>query len=256
MALTSIRGNHNTTLLLNQLKQAEDQYPELSKEEERAMIEKYRNDRDKLNYLLFMHNIKFIFNAAKKYQLKTVDFDGMVQDGMIGLGEACQRFDIDRGTKFITYAVPWVRKYILANFYGKNIEVEKNSISLQTPNEFAKSKSNSGKSCTLEDSVNELLDPSLFEENTSDKEISAHEKEDLCADLFDRIEQEGNLSANEIAAFKDVVMNQEKIRTVASKYGMTLSALTELKNNLLAKFKDILVNQYEIDSYADVSLTA
>ena len=75
-----IAGNQNTTLLLNQLKAAKDQYPNLSKDEERAIIKKYKKNRKELNRLLFMHNIKLVFNMAKKYMSKTNDFDGLVQD--------------------------------------------------------------------------------------------------------------------------------------------------------------------------------
>lgn len=42
------------------------------------MINKYRNDRDKLNYLLFMHNIRTVFNQAKFYMSRTDDYDSLV----------------------------------------------------------------------------------------------------------------------------------------------------------------------------------
>jgi DNA-directed RNA polymerase specialized sigma subunit len=60
----------------------------LSKTAERELIQKYRHNRTKLNKLLFMHNIEIVFNQAKKYMSKVEDFDALVQDGMIGLGEA------------------------------------------------------------------------------------------------------------------------------------------------------------------------
>ncbi len=39
--------------------------------------------------------------------------EDVVQEGMIGLLEAAQRFDETRGCQFSTYAVPWIRKYVL-----------------------------------------------------------------------------------------------------------------------------------------------
>ena len=77
------------------------------------MIAKYKGNREKLNELLVMHNIKFVFTVAKKYMSKTRDFDGLVQEGLKGLAEAAARFDIDRGNKFITYAGWWIRKFML-----------------------------------------------------------------------------------------------------------------------------------------------
>jgi len=254
MANLSIKGNQNTTDLLQKLKSSATQYPELTKEQEREMIEQYRHDREKLNKLLFMHNIRYVFNTAKKYSLKTNDFDGMVQDGMVGLGEACKRFDLDRGTKFITYAVPWVRKYILANFYGKNVEVEMNSISLQTPNMFAAQKANPGNEVTFEQTVNEYLDPSCVMEQTADVGLSAAEQADICNGLFAKLDEDTSLSATDKAVFKEVVFDQEKPRLVASKYGVTMHAVNQIKNTVLAKFKEILTSEYGITSYADLAL--
>ena len=53
-----IRGNQNTTKLINTLKAASIQYKCLTKDEEQKMIDKYKNNRPLLNNLLFMHNIK------------------------------------------------------------------------------------------------------------------------------------------------------------------------------------------------------
>ena len=124
------------------------------------MIDKYHDDRDTLNRLLFMHNIKAVFNQAKQYMSKVDDFDSLVQDGMMGLAEACKRFDIDKGVKFITYAMPWIRKYILANFYKKNIEIEKMSTSLDSP--IMQHKQSDGNDVSFENYVNDYFDPSCM----------------------------------------------------------------------------------------------
>jgi RNA polymerase sigma-32 factor len=36
----------------------------------------------------------------------------LIQEGNIGLVKAAQRYDPERGTRFITYAAPWIRAYI------------------------------------------------------------------------------------------------------------------------------------------------
>ena len=51
--------NVNTTKLINQIKTSQEQYPILSKEEERELIETYRNNREELNRRLCLHNIKW-----------------------------------------------------------------------------------------------------------------------------------------------------------------------------------------------------
>ena len=82
------------------------------------MIEKYKDDRDRLNHLLFMHNIRIVFNMAKTYMSKTNDYDSLVQNGMQGLAEAARRFKVDKNIKFCTYATIWVKKYMTMYYYS------------------------------------------------------------------------------------------------------------------------------------------
>ena len=231
-----IAGNQNATLLLNQLKAAKDQYPNLSKDEERAIIKKYKKNRKELNRLLFMHNIKLVFNMAKKYMSKTNDFDGLVQDGMIGLGEAVNRFDIKKNIKFCTYAYIWIKKYMTMNFYGKQVEIDKRSMSLDMPSLCA-SRSSSGNDVTLENYVNE----------------SANEQKEICKSLMDELEQDNSLSATDKAMFIDMFYNREKTRDIADKYGVTPADVNNVKGLVLSKFRDILNHTMNITSYSQLS---
>ena len=247
-----IKGNQNTTRLLNFLKQSTKQYPCLSKTEEQELIQKYRNNRTKLNKLLFMHNIKIVFNQAKKYMSKVEDFDALVQDGMIGLGEAVNRFDIDKDVKFITYAVPWVRKYMLMHFYGKTVELDKRSMSIDSPTLMSSVKSSAGNEVTFENYINEYLDPSTYNRKTIIDELSANELAGICQSLYNRMENDKSLSAIDKAVFTDMFQNHEKTRDIAEKYNIEMSDVSEIKHKILSKFKTILVNEYNISDVADV----
>ena len=247
-----IAGNQNTTLLLNQLKASKDQYPNLSKDEERAMIKKYKKNRKELNRLLFMHNIKLVFNMAKKYMSKTNDFDSLVQDGMIGLGEAVNRFDIKKNIKFCTYAYIWIKKYMTMNFYGKQVEIDKRSMSLDMPSLCA-SRSNSGNDVTLENYVNEYIEPTCNSVKTISEELSANEKKEICKSLMDELEQDNSLSATDKAMFIDMFYNREKTRDIADKYGVTPADVNNVKGLVLNKFRDILNHTMNITSYSQLS---
>ena len=247
-----ITGNQNTTLLLNQLKAAKDQYPNLSKDEEQAIIKKYKKNRKELNRLLFMHNIKLVFNMAKKYMSKTNDFDGLVQDGMIGLGEAVNRFDIKKNIKFCTYAYIWIKKYMTMNFYGKQVEIDKRSMSLDMPSLCA-SRSNSGNDVTLENYVNEYIEPTCNSVKTISEELSANEQKEICKSLMDELEQDNSLSSTDKAMFIDMFYNREKTRDIADKYGVTPADVNNVKGLVLSKFRDILNNTMNITSYSQLS---
>lgn len=65
---------------------------------------------------LLQANISFIQKQANKIWGQSgsgrIDVDDLVQEGCFGLIEAIDRFDPERGTKFLTYAVWWIRKFM------------------------------------------------------------------------------------------------------------------------------------------------
>jgi RNA polymerase primary sigma factor len=59
-------------------------------------------------------NLGFVVKVAAEYRNMGLPFEDLLGEGNVGLIEAARRFDADQGTKFITFAVWWVRKAILA----------------------------------------------------------------------------------------------------------------------------------------------
>lgn len=246
----TIQGNQNTTMLLNYLKNAEKQYPALDKKAERALIKKYKTDRDALNQLLFMHNVKMVFNIAKRYKGKTTDFDGMIQNGMVGLMEAAKRFDITKNIKFITYAYPWISKYVLSEFYVKNKEIDQNSCSLNQTMMF-KGKGNEDVG-EFEDCVNSYIDQSVAPISNIHDELSAHEQDSLVSTLLQSMQADNNLSSTDKLVFMDIFYNRERPSDIADKYDMTMHDVNEIKRKVLGKFKIELALDHNICSYSDV----
>lgn len=246
--LDIIKGNQNTTKLMQELKRSVKQYPCLNKAQELEMIEKNKNNPDKLRHLLFMHNIGLVFNTAKQYMSKTDDFDSMVQDGMVGLGEAVKRFDINKGIKFCTYATQWVRKYVLAKFYTRQYEQDKVTVSLDAPAPSVDDE----ESC-LADYVNEKIDPSELNchESVHDT-LSSDEKRDICSDLYNRLESDASLSSTEKAVFVDMFYNKERTRDIAEKFDISSDRVFEIRDKVLAKMRYVLQNEYRINSYTEI----
>ena len=247
----TIKENQNTTKLINQLKSSKCQYPTLDKKEERALIKKWRKDRDVLNQKLFMHNIRMVFEQAKRYKSKTADFDNMVQNGMVGLMEAARHFDIDKGIKFTTYAYMWVQKYILSEFYLKNKEVDQMSISLNESAVF-NNKSSNDSTAEVEDGINKYLDPSVMNIKTVHDELSSNEQAELVGKLLDSMNSDTSLSATDKNVFMDIFYNRERPSDIADKYDMTMHDVNEIKKKILAKFRNELKANYSIQSFADV----
>jgi RNA polymerase primary sigma factor len=68
----------------------------------------YKKARDKL----ITSNLRLVVSIAKKYANPDAALDDLIEYGNIGLITASERFDVDRGYKFSTYASWWVRQSI------------------------------------------------------------------------------------------------------------------------------------------------
>jgi RNA polymerase primary sigma factor len=61
---------------------------------------------------LVRHNLPFVITIAKKYMGQGARLDDLVQVGNLGLLKATENFDPEKGNRFVTYAVWWIRAYV------------------------------------------------------------------------------------------------------------------------------------------------
>jgi len=82
----------------------------LTQEEEKDLSERIRRGDSKAIEKLITANLRFVVSVANQYKNKGLDVQDLVSEGNIGLIRAAERFDAERGTRFVSYAVPFVRK--------------------------------------------------------------------------------------------------------------------------------------------------
>jgi len=84
----------------------------LSAEEERTLAQKIQQGDSRALNQLVEANLRFVVSIANQYKGKGLQMDDLVSEGNIGLMRAASRFDPDRGTRFVNFAVVHIRQQI------------------------------------------------------------------------------------------------------------------------------------------------
>jgi RNA polymerase primary sigma factor len=82
-------------------------------EEERELARRARTGDKEAAERLVTANLRFVISYVKKYQGRGLGLAELVCIGNEGLLKAVKKFDPDKGVKFISYAVWWIRQTVL-----------------------------------------------------------------------------------------------------------------------------------------------
>src|SRR5881409_320101 len=89
-------------------------YPLLTREEEHRLAVEYKEFGNiEAAYKLVTSNLRLVVMIAREYQRALRNLFDLIQEGNIGLMEAVKKFDPYRGIRFPSYAVWWIRAYII-----------------------------------------------------------------------------------------------------------------------------------------------
>ncbi len=93
--------------------------PLLTPEEEKKVSRAAKKGDQQALTRMVESNLRFVVSIAKGYRNRGLSFLDLINEGNLGLMKAARTFDPERGVRFVSYAVWWIRQSILAAILDK-----------------------------------------------------------------------------------------------------------------------------------------
>jgi RNA polymerase primary sigma factor len=97
---------------LGQLLAMSRRYPLLNKGQEVQLAKAIERGDLHAKERMINSNLRLVVSVARRYQGHGLDMNDLVQEGMLGLIRAVEKFDYRKGFKFSTYGTLWIRQAI------------------------------------------------------------------------------------------------------------------------------------------------
>lgn len=121
--LDSTLGNNNdiSTLYMKEV----NKIPLLTREEEIELAKKVADGDGEAKEKFIKSNLRLVFLVANRYAMCRVPFLDLVQEGNIGLMKAVNKYDVNMGVRFASYAIYWINREIFnyIAYNGKNVKI-------------------------------------------------------------------------------------------------------------------------------------
>src|SRR4029450_3435912 len=122
---TYINGDlaHATTDALQLFLNEMARYPLLTAEEEVELAKRIERGDKAAKDRMINSTLRLVVPIAKKYQGHGLSLLDLIQEGIIGLIRAVEKFDWRKGFKFSTYATWWIRQAVQRGVANKSREI-------------------------------------------------------------------------------------------------------------------------------------
>ena len=104
--------------------------PMLSRAEEEELGTALMRDEPTARRRLVEANLRFVVHVAREYTGMGLPLEDLIAEGHVGLIEAAERYDPERGVRFISFAVWWVRRAIrqALTWHGRLVRLPENRV--------------------------------------------------------------------------------------------------------------------------------
>ncbi len=256
--------------------------PPLTREEEKELAVRYRENKDlDAAYQLVSRNLWLVVKIAREYEKAARSLLDLIQEGNIGLLEAVKNFDPYRGVRFPSYAVWWIKafiiRYLVANwrmvkigttqaqrklFFNLNKEKER----LEREGYYPAPKLLAERLDVRESDVIEMqqrlgspdlsMDTPMDEdgapllsfmpgsEANAEEVVVAREQQALLEESLQKFAQ--TLKANERIIFEARLLSEEKatLQELSERLSLSKERVRQVENKIKEKLKDFLLENY------------
>jgi RNA polymerase primary sigma factor len=233
----------------------------LSREEEAHYARKAAKGDEAAKEKLITSNLRFVVSIAVKYQNLGLPLMDLINEGNMGLIRAVDKFDVERGFKFISYARWWIRHYILKAIFEQ-------STAIKLPLKYATQLSNKSNEESDTEMVQKLkqiyrpvsLDQKLSDDGNSDSILDL--VDDGRYDNPDKLVMEKNLREiiNDVLTKlkpieQDVIrrhfgLNGKRpltLKEIGEKYNLTKERIRQIEHTALDKLKYPMLKRKVLD---------
>ena len=206
----------------------------LTPSEEVKLAERIKEGDEKAVELLVNANLKFVISVAKEYQNQGLPLSDLISEGNYGLIKAAKRFDHEKGFRFISYAVWWIRQSILQS-------LNDNARMVRLPANIINKITYLNKEISKFEFINER-EPVYGEIFDKDKEVMDLIYYPKCLSLNETINEDGDELIELIPNLDDEENQLDIDNRVKYELQKTLSVLDEREKEIIENYFGINTN--------------